>query len=91
MSLFCRTLLLSDTESSSVAEPEQLIVMPFNFSTVLERNLSASWYREIPTIKVDAKLDDLKVFMNGDVIFFHVCHAPPQGEWKRHYIFLSLL
>ena len=34
---------------------------PFNFSTVLERNLSASWYRDIPTIKVDANFDTLKV------------------------------
>ena len=55
-------------------------MMPFNFSTVLERNLSASWYREIPTIKVDAKLDDLKVFINDDVILFHVYHAFPQVD-----------
>ena len=44
-----------------MSAPKQLIMEPFNFSTVLERNLSASWYREIPTIKVDAKFDHLKV------------------------------
>ena len=41
--------------------PKQSIMEPFNFSTVLERNLSASWYRDIPTIKVDANFDTLKV------------------------------
>ena len=41
--------------------PKQLIMEPFNFSTFLERNLSASWYRDIPTIKVDANFKTLKV------------------------------
>lgn len=41
--------------------PKRLIMRPFNFSTSLERNLSASWYRDIPTIKVDAKFNTLEV------------------------------
>ena len=41
--------------------PKRSIMEPFNFSTFLERNLSASWYRDIPTIKVDANFDTIKV------------------------------
>ena len=41
--------------------PKQLIMEPFNFSTALERNLSASWFRDIPTITVNAKFENLSV------------------------------
>ena len=53
----------SRSRSKCASAPKQLIMCPFNFSTVLERNLSASWYKEIPTIMVDAKFDHLKVMM----------------------------
>ena len=58
---FCLMFRSEFRDASSGPAPKQLIMEPFNFSTVLERNLSASWYRDIPTIKVDAKFDVLKV------------------------------
>ena len=37
------------------------ILVPFNLSLLAKRNLSASWYRGIPTIDLTANLDTLKV------------------------------
>ena len=58
---YCRTRSEARNAPSGTSPERQIIVEPFSFSTVLERNLSASWYREIPTIKIDAKFNDLKV------------------------------
>lgn len=70
---FCLRTVADYLSSDGKDVPCTSILVPFNLSLAVQRNLSASWYRDVPTIDLAAELQTLKVF---NLVYSETCRPP---------------
>lgn len=51
-----------------MTEAESLVLNDVNCTLVVKRNLSASWFTEIPSLDIDGSFDPIHV--SGDKVFY---------------------